>query len=485
MSELTKQADIYIQEHRQSVDTSYRNKYHAMPPIGWMNDPNGFSYAFGKYHLFYQFHPYSAVWGPMHWGHSTSDDLIRWEEKQVAIAPDMPYDNAGCFSGSAIVKDGQMYLMYTSASGDRQTQALAVSNDGVNFEKIGQVIKTEQLPADNSLTDFRDPKVIVKNGVYYSMIGATSKSGIGRILFYKSNDLINWGYVGVVLQDERTTVCECPDYFVLDGKEIILTSPQNVPTNDIKFQNQHSNIYLIGKLDFNTGKFDIAYEGELDSGFDFYAAQTLQAKDGRRILIAWMSMWDRTNITASHGWSGTMTLPRELNVLDNKIYQQPIREIENYRKTHYHIERKQIYDLFALPHFGSTQEICVTFDIETTQKVGLKLFCGKTNETLVYYDKQKDLIVFDRSKMGKKLEHGANERNADIRYGKLIIKDNILSMRLFLDVSSCEVFFGKGECVMTANIYADKHDNNNYLFVEGGTATVQRLDAYNLDINNF
>lgn len=476
-------ANSYIEEHRHTVDMLYCNKYHALPPIGWMNDPNGLIYAFGKYHLFYQFHPYSAFWGPMHWGHFTSDDLIQWKEELVAIAPDTHYDETGCFSGSSIVKDGKMYLMYTSVNGDRQTQALAMSKDGIDFEKVGQVICSNQLPSDNSVTDFRDPKVFFKDGLYYSIIGATAKNGEGRILLYKSVDLLNWEYVGVVLQNNRTNVFECPDYFNLDGKEVILASPQNLITDGVNYQNQHSNIYFIGKLDFETGEFSKDYEGELDKGFDFYAAQTMLAPDGRRILIAWMSMWDRTNVTAPHGWAGSMTLPRELSVIDNKIYQQPIREINKYRKIHYHLENKRVFDCFALPNLWATQEINVTFQIGSAQKVGLKLFCGETHETLVYYDTQTDLLVFDRSKMGKVIDHGANEENAYIRYGKVKIKNNTLTIRLFLDISSCEVFFENGECAMTANIYADKDDKNNYIFVEGGTAKVQRLDAYSLDIN--
>src|SRR5699024_11051140 len=109
------------------VEQTFRHTYHAMPPVGWMNDPNGLCYAFGKYHVFYQFHPYAAAWGPMHWGHYTSNDLIRWELQPTALAPDCAYDKDGCFSGSAIVKDGMLYLMYTAVADGKQTQAFARS----------------------------------------------------------------------------------------------------------------------------------------------------------------------------------------------------------------------------------------------------------------------------------------------------------------------------------------------------------------------
>ena len=89
----------------------YRLGYHLMPASGWMNDPNGFSYYNGYYHLFYQYYPYAAEWGPMHWGHARSKDLIHWETLPVALVPTRPQD--GCFSGSAVAFDDRLWLIYT------------------------------------------------------------------------------------------------------------------------------------------------------------------------------------------------------------------------------------------------------------------------------------------------------------------------------------------------------------------------------------
>lgn len=473
----------YIAENKLKVNSCYRNQYHVMTPIGWMNDPNGFNYAFGKYHLFYQYHPYSAEWGPIHWGHYTSNDFIVWKCEPVAIAPDTQYDANGCFSGSSIVLNDKLYLMYTGVSENKQQQALAVSADGINFDKLGIVIGSEQIPGDSTKTDFRDPKVFAGNGKYYCFVGATDNSGKGRILAYQSENLTAWEYLGKVLQDDRTNVCECPDYFILDGKEVLVYSPQFLPAEGIKYQNQHSNVYALGKFDYENGTFEKSIEGEIDSGFDFYAAQTLQAPDGRRILIAWMAMWDRTPVTKNDRWSGAMTLPRELSVVNNKLVQNPVREIEKYRGLHYRLVNKQLNDKIPLPDFGATQEIAVMFEIGTAKKAGLKLFCKNSCETLVYYDRDLDLVVFDRSNSGVNIEGGNNEKNACVRYGKVHIKDGVLQMRLFLDVSSCEAFLGGGECVMTANVYTERSGSVNYAFVEGGFAKIKRLDAYNLEIN--
>ena len=160
-------ADEYIEKNR--VDRADKPEFHLTTPVGWLNDPNGFSIYGGKAHLFYQFHPYSTEWGPMHWGHSTSDDFIRWEELPTALAPDSDYDAFGCFSGTAIENDGKHVLFYTGvveeklADGTKnviQNQCMAVG-DGISYEKISgnPVVDGKIMPEECSRADFRDPKV--------------------------------------------------------------------------------------------------------------------------------------------------------------------------------------------------------------------------------------------------------------------------------------------------------------------------------------
>ena len=155
----------------------YRLGYHVMAKSGWINDPNGFCYFKGYYHIFYQHHPYSADWGPMHWGHARSKDLVHWEDLPIALTPGSKEDKDGCFSGSAIVKDDTLYLFYTGHHyyGDNdpehfwQNQNMAYSIDGVNFTKYehNPVIASE--PEDNT-HHFRDPKVWEDNGKYYMIL---------------------------------------------------------------------------------------------------------------------------------------------------------------------------------------------------------------------------------------------------------------------------------------------------------------------------
>jgi len=150
-----------------------RMKYHFEPQSGWMNDPNGLVYFRGQYHAFFQHNPYDTKWGPMHWGHAVSDDLLTWKELPIALTPDMPYENGGgCFSGSAVVKDDLLYLFYTSVSKEfGQTQSLATSADGIHFQKYEQNPIIRSFPPDGS-KEFRDPKVTLINGIYYMVVGS-------------------------------------------------------------------------------------------------------------------------------------------------------------------------------------------------------------------------------------------------------------------------------------------------------------------------
>lgn len=476
-------ADKYIEENMGSVVTQYRHTYHAMPPVGWMNDPNGFSYAFGKYQLFYQFHPYSSAWGPMHWGHYSSEDFIKWELMPTAIGPDTSYDKDGCFSGTAIVKDGELYLMYTSVADGKQTQALAKSSDGVTFEKVGRVIGSDKVPANSSRADFRDPKVFLRGDSYYAVMGSKNNDGDGQLLLYKSADLQNWSYVGTVWKDDRTTmgIYECPDLAVIDGTDVLITSPQGFATGGWRYENVHSAIYMTGSLDTQSGQFARVTEDEIDSGFDFYAPQTLTAPDGRVIMIAWMQMWDRTMPTQAHGWAGAATLPRELTLKDGKLYQAPVREIEKYRKNEVNVTEASISGEQSFDGVeGTKTELCFTLDVGDAAQAGVKVFCGTEHETRIYYDRESGLVIFDRSDMGTRISGNAKELNASKRSVKAEVRDNKIEFRIFLDVSSCEVFLNGGERTMTGNVYSDPSDTGIRFFAEGGSARILSLYKYDI-----
>ena len=467
-----KQANSYVKNNREKVDNTYRQKYHIMPPIGWMNDPNGFSYYNGEYHLFYQYNPYSSMWGSIHWAHVKSKDLVNWEYLDIAIAPDEAYDISGCFSGSAIEKDGKLYLMYTGNQDPdgfenlRQVQCIAVSEDGINFTKYenNPVIDSTKLPKEAIIQDFRDPKVYKKGDKYYSVIGSRNLDDSGQILLYSSDDLLNWNYEGNILQsnNEFAKMWECPDLFELDNKDILIMSPQFLEPRGNKYWNLHSSSYMIGNLDYKNNKYNLEKVEEIDYGFDFYAPQTLIDNKGRRIMIAWMQMWDRKFPTneLGHNWAGCMTIPRELKLVDDKLYQLPVEELKVLRKNEVSYKYINIKDNKSLEGIkGQCIELELEVDMKNSNEFEILLMKGNNQETSIKYNKIDELLVFDRSKNGKALGGGEKEVRT-YRQTEANLIDNKLKLNIFIDRMSVEIFINDGIKTMSSTVYPDKDSDN-------------------------
>ena len=208
----------------------------------------------------------------MHWGHFVSSDLIRWEFLPVALAPDQKYDcGGGCFSGTSLEREGKLILMYTGVAKDVQQQCIALSNDGIIFEKAASnpVIPASLLPEGCSGRDFRDPKVFERQGAFYCITGVKDGEW-GNLLLFRSPDLLEWTFVGRLLSPEKDGifvdgVCECPDYFEADGKELLLFCAMNYPEREGRFQNVHSSLYMTGNLDLSSGRFLPETFDELDA----------------------------------------------------------------------------------------------------------------------------------------------------------------------------------------------------------------------------
>lgn len=300
-----------------------RFRYHFEPQTGWMNDPNGLIEFRGQYHAFFQYNPYKPEWGPMHWGHAVSRDLLHWETLPVALYPKEEYENdGGCFSGSAIEKDGKLYLFYTSVSKKYgQAQSVAISEDGINFHKYEENPVIRHYPEDGS-ADFRDPKVSKIDGTYYMVIGS-GKNGKGRVLLYRSEDLLHWDYVGVLYESvEYNDVIECPDFFPLGDKYVLMYSKMNCKL--------YSTQFVIGTFD---GKRLVpeAYATP-EAGPDFYAPQTFLAKDGRRIMIGWFYHWGKP-LAKGADFAGALSIPRELTLQNGKLRSYPVHEARSLLQT--------------------------------------------------------------------------------------------------------------------------------------------------------
>ncbi|WOY89085.1 glycoside hydrolase family 32 protein [Ligilactobacillus murinus] len=425
----------------------YRLGYHVSAPAGWINDPNGFCYYKGYYHIFYQYHPYSADWGPMHWGHARSKDLVHWESLPLALAPDTQADEDGCFSGSAIVKDDVLYLIYTGHhyydDGDPdhfwQNQNLAYSTDGINFTKYENNPIIASAPEDNT-HHFRDPKVWEKDGKYYMILGSQGKDGVGRAITYRSDDLKEWQYLGEIAKANGLTtegfMWECPDFFELAGKDILLLSPQGIEAQGQKYLNLFQTGYFVGNFDYSTNSFEHGGFTELDHGHDFYATQTTLAPDGRRLVFGWMDMWESEFPEKADGWAGALTLPRELELKDDQLYMCPVKETVQLRTAEISAWNKQVTEKTLLCENEHQAEIDLTLTTDQAFE-------------LAFTDQDKQVkLTFDQA------THTFTLLNGNARYAS--IKPNAeFKLHIFIDTSSLEIFINDGEAVFTERFYFD------------------------------
>ena len=464
-----------------NIAASDRPVVHLGSRIGWMNDPNGFSLYKGRYHLFYQYHPFSSVWGPMHWGHAVSDDLVHWEHLPAALAPDAPYDSSGCFSGSAVeLADGRHLLMYTGLSQTgynpdgtpehRQIQCIAYGN-GVDYEKYegNPVIDSSQLPEGSSLHDFRDPKIwVCEDGSFRCVLGSLDAERSGQILQYRSSDGISWEFECVLAANHGRygVMWECPDTFALDGKQILLVSPQDMLPEGNEFMSGNGTLALIGHLDDRTGALVEESAQSIDYGIDFYATQTLETPDGRRVMVAWMQNWDTTSIGVGQPWFGQMTLPRELSVRNGRLYQWPVREIEAARRNRVAYEGVSVEGLCALDGIrGRCVDLTLTVRPAHPTEPYSEFFVGFAQQ-----GRFRSSLCFRTADQSLKI----NRKHAGLRRAivrdrkcKLLSYDGTLRLRVILDRYSVEVFVGEGEQTMTMAIPTDPSFDEITFFASG------------------
>ena len=327
------------------------NHLNLKAPGNWINDPNGFIYYAGKYHLFYQYFPYGPFWGTMHWGHAISDDLVDWEHLGIALMPTKSYDKNGVFSGSAIEKEGQLLLYYTAevyceeqpenihlpVSNGYQSQAMITSLDGIHFDNYNDKKLIIPVIEDLEIADpheCRDPKVWKIDDTYYMCLASTNQCKTGVLLLFSSSDAINWTYLNRLEAKELGTILECPDLFKVDNDWLLMCSPCGNNVDGEGYDNQ--SVILPVSFSHQDGKVEVKGESQfLDYGFDLYAPQSNIDKDGNRVVIAWARMgcpMRPESNSASEGkiWNGMMTIPRVIKICDGKIMMTPHKNIRNY-----------------------------------------------------------------------------------------------------------------------------------------------------------
>lgn len=476
MKLLTK-ARAYEEARRQEIADGERPLFHVSPAVGWLNDPNGFSVYRGEYHIFYQYYPYDVKWGPMHWGHYKSNDLLHWEPLPAALAPDEPYES-GCFSGSAVeTDDGRHLLMYTAHleqtdpdGGTRVTQGQCVAfGDGRDYQKYAgnPVLTARALPDGGSPQDFRDPK-LWKEGEDYYAVTVNRTAGGAAALLYTSKDALNWSFVTTLAANhgEFGGMWECPDFFKLDGTAVLAVSPMHMKKQGLSFHSGHGVIAMLGDYDGSTHTFTRKKVQTVDYGLDFYAPQTLRTPDGRRIMIGWMQAWASSGcVPEGSKWFGMLTVPRELSVKDGVLVQNPVRELEACRFAPVEHRNVTIQEKTSLEGVrGRIIDMTVIIDAAASscRSFTVSLAADQEHRTTVCYDLERDVISVDRSLSGSRQDI-VHFRQMPVRK-----KDGKLTLRFLLDRFSMELFVNGGEQAFSAALYETPQEADGIFFEADG-----------------
>ncbi|WP_139902300.1 glycoside hydrolase family 32 protein [Clostridium thermarum] len=470
----------------------YRPQYHFSPEEKWMNDPNGMVYYEGKYHLFYQHNPEDTIWGPMHWGHAISTDMVTWKHLPIALEPD---DLGTIFSGSAVIDHNNSSGFFDNGSGivaiytnhkEGQTQSIAFSKDsGKTFDKYeGNPV----LKSDYSI-DFRDPKVFWHEETQkWVMVLAVGD----RVEFYNSSDLKNWQYLSKFgpYVGARGGVWECPELFELpvDGDMSKMKWVLKVDLGDRAVAGGSGGQYFIGHFDGtefinDNPKNTVLW---LDYGADFYASQSwsnAKATDGSYYWLAWMNNWKYANVIPTGVWRGQMSIPRKVSLKSFpegiRLVQTPVEELKSLR-----YGSKTIKDETITPeknilkkYSGDSYEIIAEFELGTAEEFGFKLRKSDSEETVVSYNTKLKNISVNRANSGNVSFNENFKRKFTAELNPL---DNKVKMHIFIDASSIELFANDGEVVMTNLIFPDPNSKDLELFSIGGDVRVEKLEFHKL-----
>ena len=460
-----------IKQPTQSLyNDTHRPQFHFSPKANWMNDPNGMVYHNGTYHLFFQYYPEGTIWGPMHWGHATSKDLVHWNEQAIALYPD---SLGWIFSGSAVYdkdntsglgKNGKMPLVaiFTHHNSklekegrkDYQYQSIAYSLDeGQTWTKY----EGNPVLQNPGIVDFRDPKVRWNEDVRKWIMTLATKD---RITFYSSPDLKNWNKESEFGENvgAHGGVWECPDLFPmsLNGKTMWVLLVSINPGGPNKGS---ATQYFVGDFDGKTFKPNSIETKWVDWGTDNYAGVTWSNTGDRRIFLGWMSNWQYANVVPTEKWRSAMTIPRELSLkaIDNTIFlaSEPVKELRKNMPKTYTMNNTLVNGSLDLSDqiqaFNGQYQLKFSSDQITNYSIVLSNDGGE--ELVIGFDKKANQYYIDRSRAGKiNFEKGFGAKHTAPR----ISVDAGTDVTLVVDVASVELFADSGLTVMTDIVFPNK-----------------------------
>lgn len=434
--------------HEQIRGSDYRQHYHIQSVTGLLNDPNGFVFHDGVWHLFYQWCPWGAVHGLKYWYHTVSRDLISWKNVGACIRPDTEFDNKGAYSGSALPTADSLYLYYTGNHRDEDWTRKSYTCL-VDLKDGGRPVKHPPLFGPNpAYTEHqRDPKIIhdPKSGKYYLVIGAQTKEKKGCVIVYRSDaPTEGWEFAGQLRVpgfEDFGDMWECPAIETIGGYDVLLFCPQHLKLPG-RGESVHHNGYLLGRMDWENLVFtpDNTSFHVLDFGFDSYAAEcAANPKDkNKATLVAWMGLPDAAYPTDEEDWSGCLTLPRELRVRNRRLIQQPLDELRALRGRKLDLESTDL-----LPR------VCEMELISRGGDLSLRLFAREDGSggLLIAYDDAAKTVTVDRSGMCKRFNTEQGEQRSRP------LPKGLSHLRIFIDRSSIEIFVNDGDAVFSSRIF--------------------------------
>lgn len=471
--------NTYLEELKNQVQKSkWRLGFHIQPQTGLLNDPNGFSFFNNQWHLFYQSYPFGPVHGLKSWHHLTSTDLIHWKDLGLALQPSNHFDSHGIFSGSALSTPEGLALMYTGNVRDRNWkrhsyQNIAIVNIDNAINKITEPVITT--PTNIFTEDIRDPQLLNINKEYKVILGAQTINKTGAIAVFNGHSLGDLKYQGELKIDKELSgyMIECPNLVFIDKHPVLLFCPQGLEHKQHKYQNVYPNTYLTGES-FSWDSLEIKHPhalANLDEGFDIYATQAFNAPDGRALEVSWVGLPEMEYPTDSDGWSGALSLVKELTLKNGELFQYPVKETKELRKNE-QVNIKQLAD--------SSNQYELEVQIKDNQTGELQLLRSEDGQHYLslHFDTTMGRLVLDRS-------HSPQPIN--VKFGQKRIANvsshSDLKLNIFVDNSVVEIFVNNGEKVFTSRYFPLSNESGINVKTSDENDTI-RTKMWNLSKTN-
>ncbi|MDX5649730.1 sucrose-6-phosphate hydrolase [Clostridioides difficile] len=414
-----------------SLNDKYKPLFHIHPQHGLLNDPNGLA------------------------------DFVNWNREDVALIPIESYESHGAYSGNAIEVDGKLHMYYTGNIKYSAEDRYAYQNLAI-MDKDGKITKYENNPIVSEIPKgytghVRDPKVFKRKDKYFMLLGAQTSDKKGVIIVYESKNSIDWNFKGELnvknIDEDFGYMWECPDYINIDEKDILIFSPQGVESKGFDYQNIYNVVYAIGNMDLDNLTFQIDIMKEMEKGFDFYAPQTF-IKESQIILFAWAGMGEVLYPTDKNKWAHCLTVPRKLNIKNNKLLQMPVDELIKLRYDETSGQNTIKNNINIIENDENVYELNINIKNIDSNKFGLELLSSQDEGVKLEFNKVGNTVTLDRSNFKKVfgVEYGTNRK-------EYINIDENTNIKVLADRSILEIFINDGEVVFTSRIFAKENSN--------------------------